>query len=128
MALTPAQRAELAARVQRLAVLLDARFAVPFTRLRIGLDALVGLVPIVGDAAMAVVSLYLIVQARRLGTPWRRIALMVLLVFADLIVSEVPVLGDIADVFFKANLLIVGLMEFRHSESMRSPAGERPVS
>ncbi|MFT3684625.1 MAG: DUF4112 domain-containing protein [Phycisphaerales bacterium] len=120
MALTPSQRADLTARVQRLAVLLDARFAVPFTPLRIGLDSLIGLVPVIGDSAMAVVSLYLIIQARRLGTPWSRIFVMVLLVFADWIIGGVPVLGDIADVFFKANMLILKLMN--------APPGKTPPS
>lgn len=110
MALTPQQRAEVTRRVQRLAWLLDARFAIPFTQFRFGLDALIGLVPVLGDFTMAVLALYIVFQARRLGTPWGKIFIMLLLVAADWIIGSVPVLGDIADAVFKINLINMRLM------------------
>ena len=106
MALSPSQRAALIARMQHLAWMLDAQFPVPLTggRLRIGADALIGLVPIFGDAAMALLSLYIVAQARRLGTPWGTIGKMLGWVLVDLLLGEIPVAGDVADALFKVNL------------------------
>jgi hypothetical protein len=104
--LKPEKRAEVIARMQHLAWLLDAQFAVPLTggRLRFGLDTLIGLVPVLGDGAMALLSLYIVAQARRLGTPWGAIFVMLFWVFVDMLLGELPVAGDIADALFKVNL------------------------
>jgi len=110
--MSPQKRAAIAARVQRLAWSLDSRFAVPLTRgrLRIGLDALIGLVPVIGDGAMAILALYIVWQARRMGTPWRTIFKMLLLVAIDVAIGFIPVVGDVADALFKVNVLNLKLM------------------
>ena len=69
----------------------------------VGLDALVGLVPAVGDLAGAVVSVYLIVLARRSGAPGAVLAQMTLTVVTDVVVGTVPLVGDLFDVGWKAN-------------------------
>ena len=56
-------------RLDKLSQLLDNAFAIPGTRFRIGLDGIIGLIPGIGDAAGAVLSIYVIVQAARLGLP-----------------------------------------------------------
>ena len=100
-------------RLRRVAWLLDAAVGIPGTRIRLGVDSLVGLLPGGGDLAMAVVSLYIVHEARSLGVPARLLRQMLLNVGIDLLVGTVPVLGDLFDVGFKANLRNIDLIE-RH--------------
>ncbi|WP_375458093.1 DUF4112 domain-containing protein [uncultured Enterovirga sp.] len=98
-----ASRAETLARLDALSRLLDTAFVVPGTRIRFGVDGLIGLVPGVGDLISAALSTYLIWEARRLGLPVWKIGRMVANVVFDTAIGAVPILGDAADVLFKAN-------------------------
>jgi len=104
--LSPQQRAALIGRMQHLAWLLDAQFAVPLTggRLRVGIEPLIGLIPILGDGAMALISLYIVAQARRLGASWGTVAAMLFWVLVDLLLGQIPIVGDVADALLKINL------------------------
>lgn len=95
--------------MRTLAWLLDASIRVPFTQFRIGLDSLMGLVPGIGDAAGAVTSGFIIVQAWRMGAGPLTLARMVGNVLLETAVGIVPVLGDIFDMAYKANLRNVDL-------------------
>jgi hypothetical protein len=108
--LTPADRRRLEA-LQRWATLLDAAFGIPGTRIRFGLDALIGLVPGAGDAVAALFSAALIVQAARTGIPRVVLARMVFNTLVDTIVGAIPFLGDLFDVAWKANLRNVRLLD-----------------
>ncbi|MCD0463453.1 DUF4112 domain-containing protein [Roseiconus lacunae] len=99
------------ARVRRIATWLDSRYAIPGTKIRFGLDSLVGLIPGAGDVATAAVSLWLIVEAARLGVPMRTIARMFFNLFVDSTVGAVPVAGDVFDMFFKSNNRNAKLLE-----------------
>jgi hypothetical protein len=94
----------IARRIRALAHLLDAKFEVPGTSFRFGLDAIIGLVPGLGDAASAAMSAYLLLEARRLGVPPRVMSRMLANAVADLIVGAVPIAGDVFDAAFRANL------------------------
>lgn len=96
-------------RLERLAGLLDDRFRVPGTRWRFGFDSLIGLVPGIGDAAGAVLSLYIIVEAARLGVPKRKLARMLAHTGIDAVVGTVPIVGDLFDAGYKANRRNVSL-------------------
>lgn len=98
-------------RLRRLAWALDAAFRVPFTRFRFGFNGLVGLTPAVGDAAMAIVSLYIVNEARLLGVPPALLGRMVRNVAVEAVVGAVPVLGDMFDMAFKANLRNLAIIE-----------------
>jgi hypothetical protein len=89
-------------RLDRLAVLLDEVVRVPGTPLKVGLDGLLGLVPGVGDGASALIQLYVVVEAARLGVPRPTLGRMVLNVLVDTLVGSIPVLGSVFDFFFKA--------------------------
>ncbi len=102
--------ADARTRVHRLARLMDSSVRLP-GGLRIGVDGLVGLVPVVGDLAAAGASVYIIAQAARAGVPTRALARMVLNVALDAVIGAIPVLGDLFDVAFKANLRNARLME-----------------
>ncbi len=108
-------------RLRRLAWLLDAQFRVPGTHVRFGVDALVGLVPGIGDVAGALVSGYIMLEALRMGASPSVLLRMGGNVALEVLVGTFPVLGDLFDVAFKANMRNVGLLE-RHlddPETMR---------
>ncbi len=90
---------------------LDAAFRIPGTDLRIGLDPIIGLFPGVGDVATSVAAAYVLLVAWRLGAPAVLVARMGLNLAVDAVVGAVPLLGDLFDAGFKANLRNVRLLE-----------------
>lgn len=102
-------------RLEQLAHLMDSAFVVPGINRRVGLDAVIGLVPIVGDIAGMAIASYIVYEARRLGAPrwlvWRMMANVAL----DGAIGTVPLAGDLLDAAFKANRRNVALLR-RHLE------------
>jgi hypothetical protein len=96
-------RADSLARIGLLANLLDSAILIPGLNRRVGLDAVLGLVPGVGDAISAALASYIIWEARQLGLPRWKIARMVGNVAVDTAIGVIPFAGDVFDVFFKAN-------------------------
>lgn len=102
----PLPRTDAAAarrRVERLDYLLEGAIRIPGLGTRIGADALIGLVPGVGDAAMAAMGLYLVWEARNLGASRVTLARMLGNVGVDALIGSVPVAGDVFDFFFRSN-------------------------
>lgn len=97
-------------RLDKLSRLLDNAFAIPGTRFRIGLDGILGLIPGIGDATGAALSIYLIVQAARLGLPVSTLLRMVGNVALETVVGAVPIVGDIFDIVWKANIRNMALL------------------
>ena len=108
--------------LQRFAVLMDEQFAIPGIGTRIGLDALIGFVPGVGDAGGALLSSWIILGALRHRVPAVHVLRMILNVALDTVVGAVPVLGDVFDIFFKENVDNVALI-LRHRDATRPPRG-----
>ena len=96
--------------VDRLARLLDDVVTVPGTRIRLGLDALLGLVPAGGDVIGGALSAWIIIVAARLGAPPAVIARMGGNVLIDTAAGAVPVLGDLFDIAWRANRRNVELL------------------
>ena len=96
-------REEAQRRLQRLAKLMDSQVRVPVLGLRIGADAVLGLVPGVGDVITGAIGAYLIYEAQRLGVPRRALLRMVANVAFDTAIGAIPVAGDIWDFFFRSN-------------------------
>lgn len=90
-------------RVAKVARLMDTAIRIPGTGISFGGDSIVGLVPGVGDAGTAMVSLWIVNEARRLGMPSHKLAKMVGNVGIDFGLGVVPLVGDVFDLFFKAN-------------------------
>ena len=90
-------------RVARLAYWLDDRFRIPGTRRRIGIDGLLGFVPGIGDTATALIASYIVLEAARLGVPKRVLGRMLANVGIDYAIGLVPLVGDLADLGWKAN-------------------------
>lgn len=91
--------------------LMDAAIEVPVLRTRIGLDAVLGVVPVAGDVLSAAIGLYLVAQARELGASRWLQARMVGNLIADAALGVVPIAGDIADVYFRAHLRNLRLLQ-----------------
>lgn len=98
-------------RLRRLTHLLDTSLRVPGTRWRFGLDPLLGLVPGLGDGAGALLSLYVLLEAGRLGAPRWTLLRMAANVAVEAVVGAVPLLGDLFDAAWKANRRNLRLLE-----------------
>ncbi len=97
--------------LRRLQRTLDSAFAVPGTRIRFGWDPIIGLIPWAGDALTAMLACAIVVQAHRMRVP-RVVQLRMLLnVGIDMLVGIVPLVGDVADVFWQANRRNMRLLE-----------------
>lgn len=92
------------ARFRRLADLFDNAFPIPGTRWRFGLDAVLGLVPGVGDIAGAAFALYGLWVARRVGAPPAVQVRMLGHIAVDVLAGTVPVVGDVIDIAYKAHV------------------------
>lgn len=103
------------ARLEALARLMDGVFQVPGTNIRLGLDAIIGMVPVAGDVVTGAISTYLIWEARQLGAPRHLIARMVANTLLDTTVGAIPVLGDAFDVMFRGNMKNMALLR-KHME------------
>ena len=83
--------------------LMDSFFSLPGTKVRVGLDPLIGLIPGIGDTATALTSLMLILKSARYGLPRIVIARMILNVLINSGVGAIPVVGDLFSVWFRSN-------------------------
>lgn len=106
-------REEALARLDRLARLMDSAFVIPGTNIRFGADSVVGLIPGVGDLVTAGMACFIIMEANRMGAPKHLIARMIANVAIDGVAGSVPVIGDIFDLAFRANLRNMKLLR-RH--------------
>ncbi len=91
------------AQLDILADLMDSKFRLPGTPIRLGVDTLIGLIPGIGDTIGLGVSAYIITHAARLGAKKSIIQRMVFNVGLDWLVGLVPLLGDLFDMGWKAN-------------------------
>jgi hypothetical protein len=103
-------REQRLARLDAVAKLLDIAFILPGTKIRYGVDGIVGLIPVVGDIIATALSLWLVREARALGAPWHVTARMLGNVAIQGVIGTVPVAGDAFDVLFRANMRNVRLL------------------
>jgi len=96
--------------VNHLAWLLDNSIRLPLINYRIGLDALVGLIPGLGDIAGLLLSGFILIQAIRLGVPSSTLIQMLGNILLETLIGVVPVVGDVFDATFKANVRNVRLL------------------
>jgi hypothetical protein len=107
--------------LRRWAVLLDSAFRIPGTNVRFGLDAIIGLVPGIGDLVAPIFTVILLGTALRMRVPAVVLARMVLNAGIDMVLGIIPIAGDIGDVFWKADLRNMALLE-RHARPGVAPA------
>jgi hypothetical protein len=108
-----------------LADLLDRRFTIPGTSIRIGLDPIVGLIPGVGDAIASLAGSVILVLAAQSQLPKIVLVRMSLNIALNGIIGAIPILGDLFSVWFKSNVRNVELLERYAVEDRRtSTAGD----
>lgn len=90
-------------RMQAVANLLDTAFAVPGTKQRFGIDAIIGLIPGAGDVLTTILSSYVIWEARNLGVPRAALARMLTNLGIHAAFGSLPIVGDLFDAFFRVN-------------------------
>jgi hypothetical protein len=112
-------------RLGRLAWLLDSSIVIPGTRLSIGVEALIGLVPGLGDAAGVLLSGYIVREAARLGVPRATLVRMLVNVLVEGIVGLVPFAGDVFDAIWKANVRNVALLDSHFEHPRKAAAASR---
>ncbi|TPK04947.1 DUF4112 domain-containing protein [Mesorhizobium sp. B2-5-9] len=115
------QTAKAIAELDILSVLLDSQWRIPGTPIRFGLDALVGLVPVLGDTATGLVSAYIVLRARKCGAGKLLVARMLANVLFDTVLGSVPILGSIFDVYYKANNRNIRLLRAHLGRQVSEP-------
>ena len=116
-----------AQRVRAMARVLDTAVRVPGTPVRFGLDAVLGLIPGVGDVVGAAASGYIVLAAARLGAPASVLVRMLLNVGIDTLVGAVPLFGDLFDLGWRSNSRNVALLERHLADPRDARAASRRV-
>jgi hypothetical protein len=98
-------------RAQKLANVTDSKIRVPFLGIRLGLDFLVGLIPVLGDIIMVGVSLSIVSMAKSMQVPKALRITMLKNIGVDFLLGLIPFVGDIVDLFYKSNQKNVRIME-----------------
>ena len=110
-------------RVERYARRLDRAFRLPFTKIRLGWDSILGLVPGVGDTLALAPAVWIVNEARNLGAPRSLIVQMAWNVGVDWAIGLLPLIGDIMDIGYKANTRNAALLR-KWAEERYRDAGE----
>jgi hypothetical protein len=99
--------------LERIGWLMDDLFRIPVLGWRFGLDAVIGLVPALGDTATSLVSLYILASAVRYRVPKITLLRMGLNIAIDYVLGSFPVVGDLFDAYWKSNKMNVELLKRR---------------
>ncbi len=111
------------ARLETIATLMDSAVRIPGTTIVMGLDALLGLLPVVGDAISGAIGSYLIWEARRLGASRVVIARMATNTTIDTVLGSIPIVGDVLDVAYKSNRKNIDLLKAHLEKHGVRPTG-----
>lgn len=90
-------------RVEAMEQLLEGLFTIPGTQMRVGLDTIVGLVPVVGDVVTAAMGAWIVWEGRNLGMSKFQLARMAGHIGVDTLIGAVPLVGDLFDLAYKSN-------------------------
>jgi hypothetical protein len=113
--------------LERLAKLMDSQFRIPGTDFRFGLDGLIGLIPGAGDLSTFAVSGYMVLILAQNGASGYVLARMIVNILIDAIVGSVPLIGDLFDIAFKANMRNLRLMQEHYVEGRHRGSALRVV-
>jgi Domain of unknown function (DUF4112) len=113
------------ARLRSISDLWDRAFGIPGTKWRVGLESLVGLLPVGGDVVGLGISIYILWQVVQFNLPKTILVRMVVNIAIDALVGSVPILGDLFDVTWKANTKNVNLLESHLQQPSQSRRADR---
>ncbi|MTJ49579.1 DUF4112 domain-containing protein [Dolichospermum sp. UHCC 0259] len=122
--ITPDGYAPRLKRLRQLSGILDNIITIPGTQIGVGLDPIIGLLPIGGDALGLIFSFYIIIEAAQLGVPTATLGRMVMNVIVDSLVGSIPMLGDLFDFAWRANNYNIILLE----EALKFPQQNQKVN
>ncbi len=114
-------------RIGRVTHVLDELIEVPGTSIKVGLDPVIGLIPIAGDAVSALAGGWVILEASRFGLPRVVLARMILNLALDLGIGAIPLLGDAYDLFFRSNSRNLDLFRRHALDPTASTRGEQAL-
>jgi hypothetical protein len=100
---TGSDAASVRTRVRAMEQLLERSLVIPGINLPVGLDVLIGLVPVLGEIVTTAMGAYIVWEARNLGLPKWQVARMGLNVLFDTAIGAIPLVGDLADLAFRSN-------------------------
>jgi hypothetical protein len=112
-------------RLERFADLLDESIRIPGIGYRVGYDAVIGLIPGVGDVAGLAVSTYIVLEAARFRIPATTLLRMITNVALEALIGAIPLVGDVFDAVYKANLRNVRLLRRSLENRSIQPADDR---
>ena len=115
--MTVSDRLKTLNRIRKVSRLMDTAIGIPGTKFRIGLDPILGLLPGAGDLVGMGLSVYILVLAARFRLPGTVMRGMILNVALEGVLGSVPLIGDIFDAFFKANIRNLAILEQHLQES-----------
>ncbi|MFN3314240.1 MAG: DUF4112 domain-containing protein [Hyphomonas sp.] len=115
------------ARFSRLSHFLDAKFAVPGTSFRFGLDGIIGLIPVAGDVLMGVAGLYALKVASDYKLPWHVHWRILWNLLVDTVIGSIPVVGDIFDFVHKAHSKNRRILERSIAKREKRLARQNPI-
>ncbi|MBW4536954.1 MAG: DUF4112 domain-containing protein [Pleurocapsa minor HA4230-MV1] len=121
--LSPKQISKLT-RLRRVSRILDNAIAIPGTKISFGLDPILGLIPGGGDTITGGIAAYIVVEAARMGVPREILGKMVGNILIDSFAGTVPVVGDLFDLGWKANVKNLELLE-KHLDLTKSSKSDR---
>lgn len=107
---TEAQQRATLKRLETFSRFMDSSIGLPFTRFKFGVEAVIGLVPVLGDFVGLVLSSYVLVEAQRVGASKTVKRRMLRNMIIDFVGGLVPVVGDAFDAIYKANTRNTGLL------------------
>jgi Domain of unknown function (DUF4112) len=112
-------------RIGRVTHVLDELVSVPGTPIKVGLDPVIGVIPIAGDALAGLVGVWVILEASRFGIPRVVLGRMVANLVVDLGIGAIPLLGDVYDLFFRSNSRNLDLFRRHALDPGASTRGEQ---
>ncbi|MEA5551174.1 DUF4112 domain-containing protein [Anabaena cylindrica UHCC 0172] len=110
-------------RIRQISRLLDNAITIPGTQVGIGLDPILGLIPVGGDVLGLIVSIYIIIESAQMGVPRATLIRMVANIIIDALVGAIPMLGDLFDFAWKANIYNIKLLE----DYLQTPGEKKKV-
>jgi hypothetical protein len=113
------------ARIRSISDLWDRAFGIPGTKWRVGLESVLGLLPVGGDVVGLGISIYILWQVVQFNLPKTILVRMVVNIAIDALVGSVPILGDLFDVTWKANTKNVNLLESHLQQPSQSHRADR---
>ena len=106
--------------IEALASLMDSQFQLPGTKINLGLDTIIGLIPGIGDTVGLGVAGYIVMRGAQMGVPKHKLAGMGANIFVDWLIGTIPIIGDLFDVGWKANNRNARIIREHYEENLRT--------